>query len=65
MVWDDSACVAAEALLPMVCDWLVRRQPWRYKRDLDGGVSIPELDGWSTGPLELLTARAHTRPLLS
>ena len=36
MVWDDSACAAAEALLPMVCDWCVGRQPWRYKRDPDG-----------------------------
>lgn len=24
-VWDESAAAAAEALLPMVCDWLTRR----------------------------------------
>ena len=43
--WDESAAAAAETLLPMMCDWLVRRQPWRYKRDADGGVSVPSLAG--------------------
>ena len=30
------------------------RHPDRYARDPDGGVSIPALNGWSTGPLDRL-----------
>ena len=57
VVWDESASEAAEALLPIMCDWLVRRQPWRYKRCADGGVAVPSLDGWRTGPLEVLRGK--------
>lgn len=39
------------------CTATTRRQPWRYKRDADGGVSIPQLGGWSTGPLEALRGK--------
>lgn len=31
--------------------------PGRYTRDEDGGVSIPQLDGWSTGPLKSLQGK--------
>lgn len=31
--------------------------PGRYTRDEDGGVSIPQLDGWSTGPLKSLRGK--------
>ena len=55
VVWDETASSAAEALLPAMCDWLAARYPERYKRDEDsGGVFLPELDGWATGPLERL-----------
>ena len=54
VVWEDDAAPAAEALLPMMADWLVARHPDRYCRDPDGGVSVPALDGWSTGPLDRL-----------
>jgi len=52
VVWDETASSAAEALLPLMCDWLVARYPERYARDEDhGGVFLPDLDGWATGPL--------------
>jgi hypothetical protein len=56
VAWDDASAAsrAAETVLRDACDWLTRRQPRRYRRDPDGGVSIPELDGWSTGPLDAL-----------
>ena len=54
VVWDPSASAAAETLLPMMCDWLCARQPTRYVRAPDGGVTVPSLDGWSTGPLDQL-----------
>ena len=54
VVWDPSASAAAETLLPMMCDWLCARQPTRYVRAPDGGVTVPSLDGWSTGPLDRL-----------
>ena len=54
VVWDPSASAAAETLLPMMRDWLCERQPERYVRTPDGGVEIPSLDGWRTGPLESL-----------
>ena len=38
----------------MMRDWLCERQPERYVRTPDGGVEIPSLDGWRTGPLESL-----------
>ena len=52
VVWEDDAAPAAEALLPMMAEWLLARHPDRYARDPDGGVSIPALNGWSTGPLD-------------
>ena len=52
VVWDETASSAAEALLPLMCDWLVARYPERYARDEEhGGVFLPDLDGWATGPL--------------
>jgi len=54
VVWDPTASAAAETLLPMMRDWLCERQPERYVRTPDGGVEIPSLDGWRTGPLESL-----------
>lgn len=54
VVWDPSASAAAETLLPMMRDWLCERQPERYVRTPDGGVEIPSLDGWRTGPLDAL-----------
>ena len=52
VVWDETASAAAEALLPLMCDWLTARYPERYIRDEErGGVFLPDLDGWATGPL--------------
>ena len=52
VVWDETASPAAEALLPLMCDWLTARYPERYIRDEEhGGVFLPDLDGWATGPL--------------
>jgi hypothetical protein len=54
VVWNHTAAPAAEALLPKMCDWLVKRYPTKYVRTLDGGVKLPALNNYKTGPLTTL-----------
>ena len=59
VAWDDASAAsrAAETVLRDVCDWVTRRQPRRYRRDPDGGVSGAFSSHWSPyDPIRVVNA---------
>ena len=54
VAWDERAAEASEATLKLIAAWLVARQPWRYELTEEGGVRVPSLDGYDTGPIDAI-----------
>ena len=54
VAWDERAAEASEATLKLIAAWLVARQPWRYELTEEGGVRVPSLNGYDTGPIDAI-----------